>query len=215
MSFIALLLTAIALTIIQIASIYNRGLTTTELNSTSRNVSDEITRSMREGGSFSLNAADQRYVSGAWGGRMCLGKYSYIWNYAAALERGDTKVSTYTTGDTPITFIRVPDGTGAYCVPSWSGAYPKIVPEGAVELLQTGDHTLSIHRLVVTSAVSAGDELSKQRLYTVDFTLGTDDIDALNDTQTECKAPNEPGADTQYCSIQRFTIVVRVVSGGN
>jgi len=215
MSFIALLLTAIALTIIQIGSIYNRGITTTELNQTSRDVADEITRSMRDGGSFSLKPADQRYVSGDWGGRMCLGKYSYIWNYAAALEAGNTKLSTYTTGDTPITFIRVPDGTGSYCVPGWTGSYPKVTQEGAVELLQTGDHTLSIHRLTVTSAASAADELSKQRLYTVSYTLGSDDIDALNETQTECRAPGEPDADADYCTIQNFTIVVRVVSGGN
>ena len=81
MTFISALLLAIALTIVQVANIYNRGIILKEVNQTSRAISDELESSLRSSSTFSTEADDKRYVNNQWGGRMCLGQYSYIWNY--------------------------------------------------------------------------------------------------------------------------------------
>jgi type II secretory pathway pseudopilin PulG len=234
MTFISMLLLAIALTIVQIANIYNKGIITKEVNQSSRAISDELSLAMRSSGSFSLNPSANQYVQnpatggGYSGGRLCIGQYSYIWNYGKALSTQDTNRNQYTgpntSGNTVITngvtryeisMVKVPDAGGAYCVPNGAGAYPKIDPTSAVELLRTGDHGLVLHNLTVTSAASGQDALSSQQLYTVSYTLGTADINALNSNQTLCSGPGVPGSDLNYCAISQFTIVLRVVSGVN
>lgn len=229
MTFIAVLLLSIALTIIQVANIYNRGLLLKELNQTSRTISQELDLALRSSGTFSIDSADNRYVSNAWGGRMCMGQYSYIWNYGKALSDVDSNRNQYSSPNTSgnkvvdasgatryeITFVKAPDAGGAYCVKNASGAYPRIDPVGAVEMMRTGDHSLAIHKLTVNSATTATDALSAQQVYKISYTLGTTNINALVSDQSACKTPNLPGADLNYCSVQQFTIVLRAVSGVN
>lgn len=225
MTFISMLLLAIALTIVQIANIYNKGIITKELNQTSRSVSDELSLAMRSSGHFSLAT---NYVQSSTGGRLCMGQYSYIWNYGKALATQDQARNLYSAaapagnsvidGSTTryeISLVKVPDAGGSYCVQNGSGGYPKIDPTNAVELLRTGDHGLVLHQLTVTSVAGGIDALSQQQLYTVSYTLGTSDINALNNTQTVCKGPGEAGSDLNYCAVGQFTIVLRVVSGVN
>jgi len=232
MTFISVLLLTIALTIIQIATIYNKGILLKELNQVSRTLNDELDTAMRSSTTFSELPARSRYVNDpSWGGRMCLGQYSYIWNYGTALSAVNTNRNQYSGPNTvgnsvfdrqsgttryEITFVKVPDFGGAYCVRNLvTMRYPNINPVGAVELMRTGDHSLAIHSLSLVSAATAKDALSAQQTYKVTYTLGTSNISALNNTQTACKAPNIAGADFNYCSIQQFTIVTRVVSGVN
>lgn len=228
MTFISMLLVAIALTIVQIANIYNKGIITKEVNSSSQAISDELTLAMQSSSSFSLVPSAHKYVSSNWGGRLCMGQYSYIWNYGKALASQDTNRNQYsgpnTAGNTvisggitryEISFVKVPDAGGAYCVPDVTGAYPKIDPSSAVELLRTGDHGLVLHNFTVTSTASGTDALSSQQLYKVSYTIGTPDINALNADQSLCKGPNQPGSDLNYCAVDQFTIVLRVVNGVN
>lgn len=228
MTFISMLLLAIALTIVQIANIYNKGIITKEVNQTSRAISDEFSLAMRSSGSFSLDPSAHKYVSSPWGGRLCVGQYSYIWNYGKALTNQDVNRNQYsgpnTAGNTvisggitryEISLVKAPDAGGSYCVPNGGGVYPKINPANAVELLRTGDHGLVLHNLTVTTATSGTDALSSQQLYKFSYTIGTSNIDALNSDQTLCKGPDEPGSDLNYCVVDQFTIVLRVVSGVN
>jgi prepilin-type N-terminal cleavage/methylation domain-containing protein len=228
MTFISMLLLAIALTIVQIANIYNKGIITKEVNQTSRAISDEFSLAMRSSGSFSLDPSAHNYVSSAWGGRLCVGQYSYIWNYGKALATQDVNRNQYSGPNTSgnsvtsggvtryeISLVKVPDAGGAYCVPNGGGVYPKINPANAVELLRTGDHGLVLHHLTVTSVASGTDALSSQQLYKFSYTIGTSDIKALNSDQTLCNGPGVPGSDLNYCVIDQFTIVLRVVNGVN
>jgi len=228
MTFISALLLAIALTIVQIANIYNRGIILKEVNQTSRVISDELDSALRGSSTFSLDPSARRYVSNAWGGRMCLGQYTYVWNYGSALSSSNSNRNQYTGANTSgnvitengvtryeISFVKVPDAGGAYCVPDVNGKYANISPTNAVELLRTGDHTLAIHAFSVVSNATSKDALSAQQLYKIAFTLGTSNLGAMNSTQTACKAPSEPGADLNYCAVQQFTLVLRVVSGVN
>ncbi|MBC7565273.1 hypothetical protein H7100_03545 [Candidatus Saccharibacteria bacterium] len=237
MTFISMLLLAIALTIVQIANIYNKGLITKEVNQSSRTVSDELSLAMRSSGSFSLDPSANSYVKivGAGntpvGGRLCTGQYSYIWNYGTALANQDTNRNFY-NGSNPsgnsvisggvtryeISLVKVPDAGSSYCIPNGSGAYIKVNPVGAVELLRTGDHSLVLHNLTVASVLSGKDSLSSQQLYKVSYTIGTSAILALNADQSLCNGPDvQPPlvSDLNYCAVNQFTIVLRVVSGVN
>ena len=229
MTFISILLLAIAMTIVQIANIYNKGMIVKELNITSRSINDELTTAVRSTGSFSLDPSAKSYVNNAWGGRLCMGQYSYIWNYGSALSAVDSNRNQYSAPNSggnivrddsgviryEIGLVKVPDSSGAYCTPDGSGRYPNINPTNAVEMLKSGDHGLVLHGLTVSSLPTAKDTLSGQQMYMFSYILGTSDLDALNATKTACKAPGEAGADLNYCAAQQFGLVLRVVSGVN
>jgi len=229
MTFISILLLAIAMTIVQIANIYNKGMIVKELNITSRSINDELTAAVRSSGSFSLDASANRYVNNAWGGRLCVGQYSYIWNYGSALLAVDTNRNQYSSPNEggniikdpsgeiryEIGLVKVPDSGGAYCTPDGAGRYPNISPTGAAELLKSGDHGLVLHGFTISSAATAKDPLSGQQLYSFSYILGTGDLNAINADKTACKAPGEVGADLNYCAVQQFGLVLRVVSGVN
>lgn len=215
MTFISVLLLAIAMTILQIANIYNRGIILKDINQVSRDLGDEFDQAMRASGSFSLETSAQRYVNHDAGGRLCLGQYSYIWNYGEAVAENNPDLNKYTDGSV-MALAKVPDSGATYCVLNTvTGDYPDVATTGAVELLDAGDHSLALHRLDISSSTAATDQASGQQLYQVVYTLGTTDLDALNDTQTACKAPNQAGADLNYCAIQQFTLVLRVANGVN
>jgi competence protein ComGC len=228
MTFISILLLTIALTIVQIANIYNKGMITKEVNISSRTISTDLDQAIRASGSFSLT---NHYVSTSAGGRLCTGQSSYIWNYAGALSSQDTSRNKYSSGQNTagnvvisggvkryeISLVKVPDSAASYCIPDGLGAYPLVNPVGAVELLRTGDHSLALHYVNVTTSPSVTDSLSAQQLYKVTYVLGTGDSNAVTGIgdQILCKAPGVSGADNNYCNVQKFTIVLRVVSGVN
>jgi len=215
MTFISLLLLAIAMTIIQIANIYNKGTILREINQVSRDVNNEIERAMRASGSFSLEPSAQRYVNNTVGGRLCLGQFTYVWNYGEALGNNDSELNVYTDGS-PLVFVKVPDSGANYCsLNTVTNNYPAIDRDTATELIQSGDHSLVLHKFTVSSSPSATDTLSGQQLYRVVYIVGTSDVAALNDDRDSCKPPNVAGADFNYCSVQDFTLVLRVANGVN
>ena len=85
MTFISVLLLAIAMTIIQVGAIYNKGVALKDINQSGRGISDDISRTVAASEAFSLTTD---YVTGTDGGRVCLGSYSYIWNYAKSFPNG-------------------------------------------------------------------------------------------------------------------------------
>lgn len=232
MTFISILLLAISMTIVQIATIYNKGTLTKDLNQVSREISDELTSAIGTSGTFS----DDDFISdgAGTGGRLCTGKYSYVWNYASALNGSApndsrtkfstatpalTTLNTLTVGATTrneISFVKVIDAGSTLCTKLTGGSYPPVDRTKATELLRTGDHAFELHYLNVSS-VSA-DSVSAQKLYTVTYVLGTSTLSALDATagaeNTTCKQSGT-GADINYCSVQKFTLVLRVANGVN
>jgi type II secretory pathway pseudopilin PulG len=217
MTFISFLLLGIALSIIQIGAIYNKGTTVKEINQASRDINNDMQRTIASSASIIL---DNDYIqtpspTGIIGGRLCLGTYSYVWNYAKAIESKSDGIVTYESGNTdPIYLVKVPDPAKLYC--SKNGAAPAIktirnvdVP-AAKELLKPGDHELGLHDLsIVSPLASSVDNSTGQQLFTINYIVGTSKIDALNDSQSACLAPGVPNADPLYCNIQQFSLVVR------
>lgn len=207
MAFISVLLLAIAMTVIQISHIYNRGITLKEVNQVGRTMSDELERGIAASESFSILPADKRYIVESWGGRLCLGRTSYIWNYGKQLAAGDANVSKYTTTNDQIRLVKVPDVGANYC--SGAANFQRINPVGAEELLKTGDRTLALHQFKIESGTNAKDAATGQQLYTLTFAIGTSDFAALSNDTLSCRPPNEQGSDLAYCSVQQFKLVLR------
>ncbi len=216
MSFIAVLLVAIALTIIQVSTIYTKGLTLKEVNQTGREISDDIRRTVTASGGVDLANDFVEIKNGTTpvGGRLCLGNDTYIWNYGAAIEANNSRLTKYASGAVA-RFVRVPDSAKAYCALNASGQpIPSILSTdtaNARELLREGDRTLAVHDVSVKSGAASYDPSTGQRLIRIALTLGTERTSLINLTATpiSCKTPSEIGNDLNYCTVQEFSLVVR------
>lgn len=207
LTFISILLVAIAMTIIQISGSYNRGLTIKSVNLAASSIATELQRSIATTMPFSVESNSTKYVVDSYGGRLCLDKYSYIWNYGKSLNTNSYR-NKYSSGSTLIRFVKVPDTGGSYC----TNATTDIDPTNAVDLLSSGDRNLAIHLFQVASGPTAFDQLTNSRLYSITYYLGTNTASALNDDYLSCKAPGQNGEDSNYCAVEPFSISV---SSGN
>lgn len=221
MTFISVLLLAIAMTIIQVGAIYNKGMALKDINQSGRSISDDMSRTVAASEAFSLTTD---YVTGPDGGRVCLGSYSYVWNFAKSFPNNANL--TWYEGDltksvpnrTEIHLVKVPDAGKIYCQKDGTGAlsYKSVrlidTPQ-AQELIPSGDHTLGIEQLTLTTtaapADTAYDPATNERLYNLTYVLGTGNISAMNNTQTACLPPGSANSDVTYCNVEQFSLVLR------
>jgi competence protein ComGC len=227
MTFISFLLLAIAMSIIQLGAIYNQGTTVKEINQASRDINDDLRRNISS--TSSLDLTTDYVLSPATnpaGGRLCLGAYSYIWNYAKAIDSnapGLTKNQGAAASVKPPAFIKVPDQSGLYCEKNPStgqlvqGSIREEDIDNIQELLKPGDHELGIHNFSFVTPVPATalDANTDQQLYSLTYTIGTTKISALNATQSACLAAGVANADPLYCNVQPFSLVIRAGNGVN
>lgn len=213
MTFISILLLAIALTILQISRIYNRGTILSEVNQVGRSIASELQTGIASSVPFSVDqqTGSHYFQQANKGGRLCLGQYSYIWNYGSVLQPNTSSPRNLYTNepllesDTSIRFVKVYDADATYC----SSLNKTVDPTDATELLNIGDHSLAIQNFSVTTTPSADDARTGQRLYAISFVIATNDQNALTAGGTSCKAPGIIGADLTYCVAEQFSIVVR------
>ncbi len=233
MAFISMLMLAIALTILQISQTYNQGLTYKEVDLASRTISGDLTTDISASTQFSLAANANHYVAQPWGGSLCLGRYSYVWNYGKAIATYNTAPQPNTlnllvdsSGKTStLNMVKVLDVNGSMCADATA---KKVPTSNAVELLQNTDHNLVIHEFCISTQPSAGDPLTGQQLYTLSYSIGSNDVNALtssssaqcqgpnqSDGLAACKGPNQSGSDLQYCTVQEFSLVLRAQNAVN
>ena len=213
MAFLSVLLLAIAMTVIQIGNTYNRGVTLKDVNQAGRSIVSDLQRSIGESAPFPIEpGVGTHFINNSWGGRLCIGKYSYIWNYGSTLNaKNPLEINKYDSNDTslaPINFVKVVDANSSYC---WNES-KRIDPNQSTELLTASDHNLAIQSFNITSETTALDSKTGERLYSLSFYLGTNETAALKNNGTACKNPGEDGADIAYCSVQEFDIVIRAGS---
>jgi prepilin-type N-terminal cleavage/methylation domain-containing protein len=221
MTFIAILLIAIAMTTIQISNIYNKGITLREVNQGGRTLSDEFQRGVANSVPFDVTpkvddspaTATSKYVVRDGGGRLCLGSYSYAWNYGKALAGGAGAPAVYNKYNDGgnVRFAKVRDPGGGLC----SAPTSLIVRNDATDLLTVGDRDLVVHKLTVTKTVE--DSGAGQSLYAISFVLGTNDRAQLTTNDASCRPPAENVGDEDYCSVNQFDIIARAgnAAGGN
>lgn len=239
MAFVSFLLLAIAMTIIQIGNIYNRGLTLKEVNQAGRSIADELQRNISSGSSFKIdlgtgNRYQQEYAgiqssyvvqingSDEYGGRLCLGQYSYIWNYGKYIASGYSELNKYSGSNKTIRFVKVYDPNETYCEKDASDNLIKLPieyspPVGAgnsiqepIELLNSSEHDLALQSLKITTDNNTGLDLKTgQKLYNIEFVISTNKQEAINWGTETCKPPSDIDSNTDYCSINKFSIAVR------
>lgn len=219
MTFISVLLIAIALTTIQISNIYTKGITLREVDQAGRTVSDELQRSIASSVPFdttpkSVTTPTSKYVKWNGGGRLCLGQYTYAWNYGIALRggAGAPPINNKYNDGSEVRFAKVEDPGGALCE---NDGVPTIDKSKAADLLTSGDRDLVIHRFTIEQ--TANDAEIGQSLYAISMTIGTNDREQLTANDASCKAPAEGVGDEAYCSVNQFEIVARAgnKSGGS
>ncbi len=215
MTFIAMLLVAIALTTIQISNIYNRGITLREVNQAGRSISDEMQRTIASSIPFDVTPkvgnppapASSRYVEWAGGGRLCLGNYTYAWNYGKALVGGPTApaiLNKYTSDpNAQIRLVKVEDPSGALCTVTTSS----IDRTKSTDLLTSGDRDLVLHNFKITR--TSDEAATGQSIYAISMVIGTNDRQQLTTDDTSCKAPGDGVGDETYCSVNQFDVIAR------
>lgn len=207
MAFVSMLLLAITMTVIQMSNIFNRGLTLKDVNISGRTMVDSIQDTIASSSPFDLST---KYIIQDWGGRLCLGQYSYIWNYGTAIVDGIDYDKDFTNvyedgphSDERIRFVKVFDSNGDYCK---GPSYKKVTYKDSVELMDAGEHDIALHSFSIKSYDSAFDGVTNRRLYSISFVIGTNDIDAITVDKLACKAPGEEGSDITYCAVTRFDV---------
>ncbi|HSW78368.1 MAG TPA: type II secretion system protein [Candidatus Chromulinivoraceae bacterium] len=220
MTFISVLLVAVAMTTIQIGNIYNKGITLREVDQAGRAVTTELQQSIASSVPFDVTpkvdnspaTATSKYVMLPGGGRLCLGNYSYAWNYGSALAGGPGAPALYNKYDdnTPVHFAKVADAGGALC----SNMNTTVTRLDATEILTTGDRDLVVHAFSI--AQTASDASTSQAIYAISMVIGTNDRQQLTTDNTSCKPPAAGVGDQDYCSVNRFDIIARAgnKSGG-
>lgn len=223
MTFVSILMLSIALVVIQVSNIYNKGLTLRAVDQTGRAVSADIQRVLGQAeplaslqGAFIVqrgNAAAE--TDDAKGGRFCTGEFTYIWNYGVALDEANyDPINTYRTNpndeEKELRFVRIRDDDAYYCTND--GGLPPVSPDGAIELLAEGDRNLVVHDFSVEQI--AYDPLLSQALYRVRMQLGTNDQAALTSADRSCKPPSEESAFQDFCAVNIFEFTAQVGNKG-
>ena len=229
MGFVSALLLAIAMTVIQISNIYTRGITFTNVNQQGGAIANELQKSISGVKAFSVSPVsldpNTKFIDNPESGRLCTGKYSYVWIYGKYLQPPYTpgnyiKYQGFTAASSPkILFVKVYDPSFSVCIQSGLPLkYPDIIKANAVELLNAGQFDLAIHGFKIVSYVSDGT--TGQSLYSIEFYIGTNDISAFVD-------PNFPKgilpvcvqsgikANPFYCSVSQFNVLARSGSATN
>lgn len=211
MAFVSALLLAVAMTVVQIGNTYNRGLTYKSVNQAGGALANEMQRSINASAPFDISIDGSgdglHYVKKNWGGRLCMGQYSYIWNYGGAIKSESTNLNEYSDSEDTIRFVKVLDPSSSYC----SDPTSNIASSTAVEILDTGQSDLAVHNFSISSDNSAYDARTGQRLYSISFLIGTNDQTALTGSydSTACRTASDVNSDPSYCAVNQFDIVVR------
>jgi len=210
MAFLSVLLIAITMTVIQIGNIYTRGLTIKEVNQAGGALAIELQRDINASTPFDITPGGTNYIKSDWGGRLCTGQYSYIWNYGEDLNKDASNLNVYDgTSTEKIRFVKVFDSGSYYC--SKASTTKKLINSSdAVELLSASEHNLAIHEFSIESNSAVSDNKTGQRLYNIEFIIGTNDISALNYVgSATCRTPDDVKSDLSYCLVNQFNIVAR------
>ena len=223
MTFVSLLLAAIAMTIIQMTSIYTKGLTMRAVDQVGQAVSQDIRRSIEAARPLRIGdtpAGDVNYrpqvlfggdVNNADGGRLCTGSYSFIWNLGKSFASPD-KVNEYDGRSGLIRLVKVPDNGAIYC----SDLTMKVDYDRATEMLNAGDRELALQSFNIRAVTDSTD--AQQVLYQIRLELGTNDREAVEKDlitlDTSCKPPGDSQGLKDFCAVNKFEFTARAGNAG-
>lgn len=225
MAFISVLMVAIAMTVIQISNVYNRGITLRAVDQAGRSVSQDIKYTLSSSQVIDVDSTEsggldfisQIQLGGSLnqpdGGRLCTGSYSYIWNTSKGLQNVNP-INRFETNDDKIHLVKIRDNSKSYCNIVET---PQIVKEGASELLASDGKDLAIQSFAISAA--ATDTTMQQALYQITLELGTSDESAIDrpaiaTMDAQCKPPSDSASQRDYCAINKFEFTARTGNTG-
>jgi stage V sporulation protein AE len=88
-----------------------------EVNQIGRSLTTDLQKTISAGSPFDIDGSSSRFVTkDSWGGRLCVGQYSYIWNYGSAIFAGDVShIYLYEDSNTDFPrFVKVIDPNASY-----------------------------------------------------------------------------------------------------
>lgn len=224
MTFVSVLMMAIAMTVVQLANIYNKGTTLRAVDQAGRAISRDLQATLsssqpldvgndgRGGVNFRLQTQVGGESSNPDGGRLCTGTYSYIWNTGHGLK---TPVNRYHENDEQIRFVKVRDAGAQYC----SDLSLAVNKMDATELLSSGDRELAIQSFRIKP--EAVDAVTQQALYRLVVEVGTNDDESLDRSvtistiDTTCKPPSDEASQRDFCAVNQFEFTVLAGNRGN
>jgi hypothetical protein len=218
MAFISVLLLAIAMVVMQIGAIYNKGTTMKSVNQSGRAIVDDMKRTI---GSSKLDiSTDYRVHDHNDGsrptidldsGRLCTGTYSYIWNIGTHVDPAhpESQFNKYSgdASDKLLRLVKVLDSGRQYCK---GDAKAAIDPTNAVELLS--DRDLAVQGFHIEQLTHNG--ASGMTLYNIGITISNAESEAINTVDNSCKTPSEGSTLQNYCAVNEFIFTARAGNGG-
>lgn len=208
MAFLSVLLIAIVTTTMYVSRLFDKGETLKLVNQAGRDVSDAIRRDARSASGlprYWVSPADPLNPSQL--GRMCFGSVSYLWNEAARLQaNAGVRYGGVATAPQVI-LARVDDPGGNYCRVDVSGTYAANVPSTATEMLNTDGRDLALYSLTFDPLINVA---GTQAMYTLRFTLGTNESGTIDTMSASCKPPDDASSSFSYCAVNNFEQVIYV-----
>lgn len=206
MSFLAVLLLAIAMVSMQVGSIYLKGLTLREVNQAGQQISSDIRNQLNQSVATAITADNNNQT----GDRLCVDNVVYAWNYPDSLGEtvGVLNVRSGVVGSesTNVRLMKFEKSDEVdYCSQLDDGTYPKL-PQDATELLGSGNSNIVIHDFAITDSNVEGDV--SQRIYKVSILIGTKDIGEIQDENSDACAPSA-NIDQDACAVNRFVFTAR------
>jgi type II secretory pathway pseudopilin PulG len=199
MGFLSALLVTIALLVIQITGIYQKGLALRAVSSTGKQLIDEFSRAVGSSPITDINPVDingnniiddvdiaaavrQYFYTRTSGNRQlngafCTGSYSYVWNTRYSYPPGElgSPVSLSTsptgTGGTVYKLARVADGDRRVCEQMVANRGNIEVDSQPIELISSDESDLILYDMTVFPATQ--HNITKQTFYSATFILGT------------------------------------------
>lgn len=221
MSFIAVLLLAIAMLIIRAGAIYSKGMALKDINQSSRLIAGDLQRTLvseNVGNISTSNYATTPTTGAPISGRFCAGTYSYVWNTINAVAGDGYAIAESPTSGNLISLVRVQDPGGTYCARDTSG---NLVVQNSlrtgdlaksVQLITKGDHSLALTNFSVQTSSTLADATTGQRIIAVSYGIGSGNPTAMNAAKTACLPAGDVNSDPVYCNVQQFNSIFR--SGG-
>lgn len=225
MAFISLLLLAIAGIVMQLGSIYNKGVTLKSVNQAGRSIVADMKQTVAEGQPFDVTIDSSGYqpqrhdgIAASTdydGGRLCTSSYSYIWNIGKHIDPNDpsSQRNKYQGSDStkPLRFIRIRDDGGQYCRSDKLNA--PIPYTDATELLSEDE--LAIQDFSIKQLTgSLGSDTTLYNIGIVVSNAYQDTIYLDTDNDYKCNPPSGTGASEEFCAVNKFEFVVRAGSRG-
>ncbi len=193
-AFIAFLVLFTVTATLQVMRTYNKGLAVKEINQTARTIVEELARGVRSSTLTSINTSPNDAIPSQ--SRMCIGGVSYVWNIA-----GGNLNKFSSTGNPPVTFVRVNDSGGALCS-NTSGTYANVNQAQATQLLS---NRVWVQQLKIEKNIAAGMATITLQLSTTNDPLSPI-LEAVTGGGVRCKGQ----AGDQFCAVATLTTTIAI-----